>query len=101
MTWAKVHENVKEYEHGLCFYPYWIHHEDNGIPTGPGAMGVMEFAIVRNNIYDLAVKSINNLGLSSVDVPDPKKDDEETNTLINVTVKVRNWVVRNNGSIVF
>ena len=101
MTWAKVHENVKEYEHGLCFYPYWIRHEDNGIPTGPGAMGVMEFAIVRNNIYDLAVKSINNLGLSSVDVPDPKKDDEETNTLINVTVKVRNWVVRNNGSIVF
>lgn len=101
MTWAKVHENVKEYEHGLCFYTYWIHHEDNGIPTGPGAMGVMEFAIVRNNIYDLAVKSINNLGLSSVDVPDPKKDDEETNTLINVTVKVRNWVVRNNGSIVF
>ena len=97
VTWATVHESVKEYNDGVCYYTYWIRHEDNG---NTNKMGVMEFAIVRNNIYDLAVNSISGLGSSSVDVPKPGKDDEDQSTRINVTVKVRNWVVRKNTDII-
>lgn len=63
-------------------------------------MGPMEFAIVRNNIYDLSVKEISGLGLSGVDVPDPKDDDEDGTAKMNVVVKVRNWVVRKNADII-
>ena len=63
-------------------------------------MGPMEFAIVRNNIYDMTVTGINGLGESGIDVPDPKKPDEDKTVKMNVTVKVKNWVVRTNGNII-
>lgn len=60
----------------------------------------MEFDIVRNNIYDLTVAGISGLGLSGIEVPDPKNPDEDGTTKMNVVVKVKNWVVRNNGGII-
>lgn len=94
---AVKYESVKAYENGTCYYLYWIRHENNGINS---LMGPMEFAIVRNNIYDLSVKEISGLGLSGVDVPDPKDDDEDGTAKMNVVVKVRNWVVRKNADII-
>jgi len=89
--------NVREYAFGTCYYPYWIRHANNGKPA---EMGVMEFGIVRNNIYDLTVSQISQLGLSGSDVPDPEDPDEDGDARMVVNIHVKNWVVRNNGGII-
>lgn len=92
-----VYANVKKYENGITYYPYWIRHANNGKPT---EMGIMEFGIVRNNIYDMIVKSISGLGLSGTDKPEPDKDDETKDYYFNVQINVKNWVIRNNSGII-
>ena len=89
--------NIKEYKEGTCYYFYWIRHEDNGNPT---VVGPMEYAIVRNNIYDLTVSSISGLGEAAIDVPTPSEPAETVTATIQVTLKVRNWVVRKNNDII-
>lgn len=86
------------YENGECYYPYWIRHADNNDAT---KIGVMEFGIVRNNIYDLAVKKINKLGLSGDEKPDPEDPDESDEFLFNVALYVKNWTLRKNEDIIF
>lgn len=88
---------VKEYKKGTCYYFYWIRHEDNDNPT---VVGPMEYAIVRNNIYDLTVSSISGLGEAAIDVPTPSEPAETVTATIEVTLKVRNWVVRKNDNII-
>lgn len=92
-----IAENIKVYDKGVCYYPYWIRHADNGKPN---EMGVMEFAIVRNNIYDLTVTGISKLGLSGADAPEPGKDNESKEVYFKVVVNVKNWVVRSNDGII-
>lgn len=92
-----VTKNVNFYDKGVCYYPYWIRHADNNKPT---EMGIMEFGIVRNNIYDLTVTGINGLGLSGIDKPNPKDDDEKKTYYFNVQINVKNWVVRKNNDII-
>lgn len=92
-----VNAVVLPYEGGVCYYPYWIRHASNNIPT---EMSVMEFAIVRNNIYDMTVTGISGLGLSGAEKPEPGKDDEEDNYYFNVEIYVKNWVVRQNSDII-
>ena len=93
---AAINEVVLPYEGGVCYYPYWIRHASNNIPT---EMSVMEFAIVRNNIYDMTVTGISGLGLSGAEKPDPGKDDEDEKYYFNVEIYVKNWVVRSNSGI--
>ena len=88
---------INTYTGGVCYYPYWIKHADNSVDT---EMGIMEFAIVRNNIYDLAVSSISGLGLSDIDKPKPGDKDEADKLYLNVRLLVKNWVVRNNNGII-
>lgn len=88
---------INTYTEGVCYYPYWIKHADNNVDT---EMGIMEFAIVRNNIYDLAVSSISGLGLSDIDKPKPGDKDEDDKLYLNVRILVKNWVVRSNSGIV-
>ena len=90
------------------YYYYWNRHNDN---LDNNLMGIMEFAVVRNNVYKLAVDSINRFGHptppdpSNPD-PDPEPDpdpvdpddpDESVNYYFNVTVKVLPWTVRINN----
>ena len=90
------------------YYYYWNRHNDNGDPY---TMDVMEFAVVRNNVYKLAVDKISRFGHptppdpSNPD-PDPEPDpdpvdpddpDESVNYYFNVTVKVLPWTVRINN----
>lgn len=82
-----------------CYYFYWNRHNDNG---NDGVMGPMEFAVVRNNVYKLAVTKINRLGhpRNSDDDPDPldpDDPDEKGDIYLNVSVKVMPWVVRVNN----
>lgn len=58
--------HVSTYKNGICYYTYWIKHANDGKPendleNGDGA-GVMEYAIVRNNVYKLGVKQIGSIG---------------------------------------
>ena len=81
-----------------CYYYYWNRHNDNG---RPGIMGPMEFAVVRNNIYKLAVTRLSTLGHPGIpenDPNDPKPDtpDESSEVYLTVSVDVIPWVVRVN-----
>ncbi len=78
-----------------CYYTYWIRHLDNNRPTN---MGVMEFAIVRNNLYRLLVTHISGLGNSSV-MPNPETPDEGE-TYLKIILNVKPWIVRDLTNIV-
>ena len=82
------------------YYYYWNRHNDNGDNT---AMGRMEFAVVRNNVYKLCVDEIGKYGHPTPggndpdpDKPTPQDPDEEGEYYFKVTVKVLPWVVRVN-----
>lgn len=82
-----------------CYYYYWNRHNDNG---DNNVMGQMEFAVVRNNVYKLAVTEINALGHPRIsendpDNPTPEDKDEESDVFFKVSVKVLPWVVRVNN----
>lgn len=81
-----------------CYYTYWNRHNDNGNNT---EMGIMEFAVVRNNIYKLFVKKILRLGdpedPTNPEHPiEPGEKDESEKISMEVDVKVLNWAVRQN-----
>ena len=82
-----------------CYYYYWNQHNNN---ENPGVMGEMEFAVVRNNVYKLAVTKIEQLGhprisINDPDPVDPDDPDEKGDVYIKVSVKVLPWVVRVNN----
>lgn len=88
-------EDISLYEGGLCYYyTTEIKHYDNG---DNAALGNMEFAIMRNNIYSLAVTDINMIGDPFVD-PTPNIPDEypDNKTALNVEIKILPWIVRYN-----
>lgn len=69
---------VYKYENGICYYTYWIRHADD---NNPDVISPMEYAIVRNNIYQLNVTSVN--GIGSVE---PTGDAQ-----VIITVYVEDW----------
>lgn len=78
-----------------CYYNYLIQHEKNSGFT----MGVMEFSIVRNNIYKVMITSIDGLGTGTPDV-EPGVDDKYK-AYLNVDFAIYPWIVRedNNGNL--
>ncbi len=81
------------------YYYYWNRHNDN---LDPYKMGIMEFAVVRNNVYKLCVDSISKFGHPDPTDPDPdpvkpNDPDESVNYYFTVTVKVLPWTVRINN----
>ena len=80
------------------YYYYWNRHNDN---EDNKAMGAMEFAVVRNNVYKLCVDYITKLGHPTPGEPDPDPvDPEDPNEsgeyYFGVSVTVVPWVVRVN-----
>lgn len=94
---------VKFFKNGIGYYEYFIRHYDNG---NNSEMGVMEFAIVRNNSYELMVNKISMAPYTGLpggpedpdnpdpDTPDPDDPDESLTIYMQMTVKVRPWIVR-------
>lgn len=78
-----------------CYYTYWIRHLDNYSAT---SMGVMEFAIVRNNLYRMLIARVSGLGDGEL-VVDPDKPDEGE-TYLKVVLNVKPWIVRDLTNIV-
>lgn len=92
-----LYENgISAYPDGKNYYKYWIRHSNN---DNPDVMGVMEFAIVRNNIYDLTVTKVSGMGESPFKPTDPENPDEGQDHYISVEIYVKDWVVRDNGNI--
>ena len=90
---------VRQFEKGddgyRCYYNYWIRHLDNYKPT---VMGVMEFGIVRNNLYRLRITNVADLGQPDLHI-DPDTPDEGE-ALIKVILNVKPWIVRDLTDIV-
>ena len=72
---------ARTYEDATCYYTWWIRHANDG---NDETNGIMEYAIVRNNIYELDVTAIHSLGGY---IP----NEEEHGFIVNVYVK--DWVM--------
>ena len=62
-------EKLRTYYNGQCYYIWWLRHSNDGDDE---TNGVMEYAVVRNNIYKVSVNSIYSLG---GDIPDNEQLD--------------------------
>ena len=84
-TRAKLYESSEEllrtYYNGQCYYIWWLRHSNDGDEE---TNGVMEYAVVRNNIYKVNVESIYSLG---GDIPD--------NEQLKAMVYVNKWTMLN------
>lgn len=85
---------IRTFKEGICYYTYWIKHANDqdkkndlvGVKDKTG--GVMEYAIVRNNLYKLDVTSITGPG---GDIPGDRN--------VNVNVLVEDWILMDNEEI--
>lgn len=105
---------IRYFAKGIGYYEYYIRHENNG---NYSEMGIMEFAIVRNNSYELKISKIAMSPYNGLpgdpdpdpndpdnpnpdpDKPNPDDPDEGAKVYMQVDVVVRPWVVRDNGMI--
>ena len=81
----------------ICYYPYWIKH----LPSADTAEDVMEFGIVRNNVYQVTVASIQGVGKDGVteNIITDTETDDPTTVLLNVKLSIKPWVVRANSAV--
>lgn len=84
---------VKKYEKGVCYYPYWIRH----VGSVDGTLTPMEFAVVRNNYYQVNINTVKSIGDHKPVTPNPTTPDELQESYLTVTVKVMPWIVRKNN----
>ena len=85
--------DVVRYKNGVCyFYTSEIKHFDNGDNS---KMGYMEYAIMRNNIYSIAIKDIRFIGDPYLE-PTPGTPNESGKTALDIEVQIVPWIVRYN-----
>ena len=81
------------YPSGRCFYySAQIKHFDDGDPTN---VGLMEYAIMRNNIYSLGVKSIRAIGDATLNLT-PNTPISDIRSYVELEVSILPWIVRFN-----
>lgn len=85
----KIKKFVKS-ENYSCYYNYWIKHHDDKNDT---ENGVMEFSIVRNNIYRISVTNI--MGLGSGDPFIDPGQPNEFKAELDANIDVFPWAIRN------
>lgn len=97
-TTSATKENLKaagivKYSDNICYYyTTEIKHFDDG---NNNTLGNMEFAIMRNNIYSLAITNISKIGDPIVD-PTPGTPNETKEAALKVQVQILPWIVRYN-----
>ena len=79
ILYGKSGGRIRTYYKGQCYYIWWLRHSDNDDDT---TNGIMEYAVVRNNIYKLDVTSVSSLG---GDIPNVEG--------LRVNVYVDDWVM--------
>ena len=77
--YASSNGMLRTYYKGLCYYIWWLRHSND---ERDETNGLMEYAVVRNNIYKVEVSSVASIG---GDVPD--------DTEIMAHVYVKGWVL--------
>jgi hypothetical protein len=78
-----------------CYYWYYIKHLDN---YDDNELGVMEYSIVRNNVYKLKVTDIYGIG-DYYGFEDPDDPVEPYKYYIKVDLEIKPWIVRDNTNI--
>ena len=92
-----ANSGVTLYRNGKCYYfSAEIKHYDDKASS----KGVMEYAIMRNNIYSLAVNSVNSFGFSSINlasgIEGAQSSTETEKVYLTMEAKILPWVVRFN-----
>ncbi len=77
--YASSNGMLRTYYKGLCYYVWWLRHSNDDSDV---TNGLMEYAVVRNNIYKVKVETVASIG---GDVPD--------DTEIKAHVYVKDWVL--------
>jgi hypothetical protein len=80
------------YAKGICYYPFYIYHKLSSAST----MQPMEYAIVRNNDYQLTVNTVAIRTAEGINLT-PTEDVELKETYLQATVKITPWTVRSNS----
>lgn len=75
------------YASGLNYYRIAIKHDDTGGATNE----LGEFGVVRNSVYDVKIKSINNPGLPAIPEPDPTDPVESDGSWLSVEININPW----------
>ncbi len=85
---------IEIYKDGKCYYySAEIKHFDDGADT---TKGVMEYAIMRNNIYSLAITGFTGIGDANFN-PDGSGDIVDTGVYITMQASILPWIVRFNN----
>ena len=82
---------VSTYTDGVCYYVYWLRHSNDNKPE---EKGIMEYGVVRNNIYRLSLNKFSGIG-------DPIPGGDEDVEKMNCNVYVVPWAVYNHDKIIF
>jgi hypothetical protein len=80
------------YAKGICYYPFYIYHKLSFAST----MQPMEYAIVRNNDYQLTVNTVAIRTAEGINLT-PTEDVELKETYLQATVTILPWTVRSNS----
>ncbi len=84
---------ISVYEDGYCYYAAQIKHFDDG---NAETAGPNEFIKMRNNVYSIAVKSVDKFGFSELDMPELENAIEggEESIYLTLEAKILPWIVR-------
>ena len=81
-------ENLVTYTNGHCYYYAPIEHFK-------GAENLMQYAIMRNNIYSLKISSFTGIGSSTI-IPEDGTTIDDESAYLKLTTTIAPWVVRFN-----
>lgn len=87
---------VEVFRNGKCYYfSSEIKHFDNNSLL----KGVMEYAIMRNNIYSLKVDNVNGFGFASTEIVpgETGEGSEDQSVYLTLKASILPWIVRFNG----
>lgn len=98
---GKIITGISTYLNGEAYYIARIKHFNELTPWTAGtaygtdnATFLGRYGVLRNNWYELSVKSISNLGYPEVPEVKPETPDDENDKYINVEVKILDWAKR-------
>ena len=100
-TTHKVKVGISTYLNGEAYYIARIKHFNELTPWTAGtaygtddATYLGRYGVLRNNWYELSVRSISGLGYPDVPEVKPNVPDDENDKYINVEVKILDWAMR-------
>ena len=93
MKLKEENNRLNVYYDGKCYYySAQIKHFEDGKDN---AAGVMEYAIMRNNIYSLAVTNVKGIGSATLELT-PNAPVVDVSAYVNLEVSILPWIVRFN-----